>query len=86
MLLNLLGGKDCIHNLARTGSNPLSPFTETVAVPFQIFLMIGGHMFHDSAVLPLPAIQTPVGGNAVVIIKDFDNSVGYPHILNFQNN
>ena len=43
-------------------------------------------MFHDSAVLPLPAIQTPVGGNAVVIIKDFDNSVGYPHILNFQNN
>lgn len=53
---------------------------ETVAVPFQISLVVGGHMFRDSAVLPLPAIQTPVGSNAVVIIEDLDNSVGYPHV------
>ena len=69
-----------MNNLARIGSNPLSPFAETVAVPFQIFLVIGGHMFRNGAVLPLSAIQTVVGSNAVVIVKDFDNRVSYPHI------
>lgn len=69
-----------MDNLARIGSNPLCPFAETVTVPFQIFLVIGGHMFRNSAVLSLSAIQTAVGSNAVVIIKDFDDSVGYPHI------
>lgn len=37
-------------------------------------------MFRNSAVLPLSAIQTAVGNNAVVIVKDFDNSVGCLHI------
>ena len=41
---------------------------------------LGRHMFRNSAVLPLSAIQTAVGSNAVVIVKDFDNSVSYPHI------
>ena len=69
-----------MNSLACIGSNPLSPFAETVTVPFQIFLVIGRHMFRNSAVLPLSAIQTAVGSNAVVIVKDFDNSVSYPHI------
>ena len=69
-----------MDNLARIGSNPLCSFAETVTVPFQIFLVIGGHMFRNSAVLPLSAIQTAVGCNAVVIVKDFNNRVGYPYI------
>ena len=69
-----------MNNLACIGSNPLSTFAETVTVPFQIFLVIGGHMFRNSAVLPLSVIQTTAGSNAVVIVKDFNNSVGYTHI------
>ena len=80
LLLNPLGGKDRMNSLACIGSNPLSPFVETVTVPFQIFLVIGGHMLRNRAVLPLSAIQTAVGSNAAVIVKDFDNRVGYPHI------
>ena len=69
-----------MNNLARIGSNPLSPFAETVTVPFQIFLVIGGHMLRKPAVLPLSAIQKGGGSNAVVIVKEFDKRVGYPHI------
>lgn len=56
MLLDPLGGKDRVNNLASIDSNPLSPLTEAVAVPLQAFLMVDRHVFRNGAVLPLPAV------------------------------
>ena len=53
---------------------------ETVTAPLQIFLVISGRMLRNRVVLSLSAIQTAVGSNAVVVVKDFDNRVGYLHI------
>lgn len=33
LLLDPLGGKDCVDSLVRIGSNSFRPFTETVAIP-----------------------------------------------------
>lgn len=42
--------------------------------------MICRHMFRNSAVSPLPSIQTPMRSNAVMNVKDFDDRVGYSYI------
>ena len=38
------------------------------------------HVLCNGAVLPLPTVQTAVGGNPVVIVKNLDSFVCYPHI------
>ena len=45
----MLSGESCVL------SDFLSPFTKTVTVPFQIFLVILRHVFRNGAVLPLAA-------------------------------
>ena len=61
-------------------ANPLSPFAETIAIPFQIFLMVFWHMFRDSAVLPRTSFQTTVGSNAVMTVKNFNSGICYLYI------
>ena len=39
LLFYTFGGKDCINHLIGTGADPLRPFAETIAVPFQILLV-----------------------------------------------
>ena len=49
-------------------------------VPLQIFLMIFRHMFDNGAILSRSSFQATMGGNAVVVIKNFNGSVGYLYI------
>ena len=61
-------------------ANPLSPFTEAVTVPFQIFLVVCRHMFCKGAVLPGASFQTTMGSNAVMVVKNFNRGICYPYI------
>ena len=59
----------------RIYANPLSPFTEAVTVPFQIFLVVCRHMFCNGAVLPGASFQTTMGSNAVMIVENFNSGI-----------
>lgn len=70
----------CIDHSVRIYANPLSPFAEPVAVPFQIFLVVFRHMFRDRAVLPRASFQTTVGSNAVMVVENFNSGICYLYI------
>ena len=77
LLFHTFGGQYRIDHSVRIYANPFSPFAEPVAVPFQIFLVVFRHMFRDSAVLPRTPLQTAVGSNAVMIVKNFNSGICY---------
>jgi hypothetical protein len=80
LLLDPLGGKDRIDNLAGIDADLFSPFTETVTVPLQIFLVVLRHMLRNCAVLPLTTVSAAVRGDSVMIKEDLDYLISYPHI------
>lgn len=80
LLFYTLGGKDCINYLMGTGADPFRPFTEAVAVPFQVLLVGSRHVLCNRAVLFLAAVQTAVGRNPVVVVKNFNGFICNPHI------
>ncbi len=67
LLFYTFGGKDRIYCLIGTGTDPLRPFADSVAVPFKVLLVGRRHMFCNRAVLPLAPIKTTVGCNPVVV-------------------
>ena len=71
----MFGGKERINYLAGTGTDPLRPFVETVAVPFQILLVGCRHMLCDCAVLSHAPIKPAVGRNPVVIVKNLNGFI-----------
>src|SRR5699024_4751818 len=75
-----LGGKDRVNYLTGVGANPLRPFAETVTVPFQILLVGFRHVLRNRTVLPFTVIQTPVGCDPVVIVKNLNRFICNPHI------
>jgi guanylate kinase len=52
---------------ARIAADEFSPFAETVAVPFKIFLMVLRHMLRDGAVLPLTSVLAAMRGDSVMV-------------------
>ena len=80
LLFYTLGGKDSVNYLTGVGANPLRPFAETVTVPLQILLMGFRHVFSNRTVLPFTAIQTPVGCDQVVIVKNLNRFICNPYI------
>ena len=79
-LFNPAGGKDSIDNLTCVNSNRICSSAETVAVPFQIFLVILRHMFRNSGILTTSAIEPAAAGDSFVIIKNFNRCICYTHI------
>ena len=77
---NPAGGKYCIDNLTCVNSNRISPLTEPVTVPFQIFLVFLRHMFCHCRILTASSIESSVRGNTIVIIKYFNRCICYTHI------
>ena len=80
LLFHPAGGQDRINHLTCVDSNRICPSTETVTVPFQIFLMIWRHMFYYRGVLAAPAMETAMRGDPVVMIKYFNRCFCYAHI------
>ena len=77
LLLDSRGGKDRIDDLARIASDAFSPFAETVAVPFKIFLMVLRHMFRDGAVLPLASVSAAMRGDSVMVKERKEQSIAF---------
>ena len=71
----------CIYDRVCIITDSCSPAAETIAVRFQILLVVFRHMIRDGAVLPFAAAQATVGGNAVFVVKNFNSCFGYPHHL-----
>ena len=80
LLFYKLGGKDCINSLMGPGADPSRPFTDAVAVPCQLLLVGRRHVLCNRAVLSLAAVQTAVGRNPVVVVKNFNGFICTPHI------
>ena len=79
-LFYTFGGKDRIYYLTGTGTDPLHPFAESVAVPFKVLLVGRRHMLCNCAVLPLAPIKATVGCNPVVVVKNFNGFICNSHI------
>ena len=69
-----------MNNLARIGPNPLSPFAEPVAIPFQKYLVVRRHVFRYRTVLAFPSIQAAMGRDAVMVIENLNYLLCYPYI------
>ena len=80
LLFHTFGGQYCIDHSVRIYANPLSPFAEPVAVPFQIFLVVLRHMFRDRAVLPMASFQATMGSDAVMVVENFNGGICYLYI------
>jgi hypothetical protein len=74
-LLHTFGGQYCIDCSVRIYTNPLSPLSEAVAVPFQIFLVVFRHVLRNGAVLLGAPGKAAVGSNAVVVVKNFNGGI-----------
>lgn len=80
LLFYTFGGKDFIYYLIGTGTDPLRPFAESVAVPFKVLLVGRRHMLCNCAVLPLAPIKATVGCNPVVVLKNLNGFICNSHI------
>ena len=80
LLFYQLGGKDCIHGLAGTGTDALRPLPEAVTVPLKILLMRRRHMLCDCAILTFATIQSTVRRDSIVVVENLNGLVCDSHI------
>ncbi len=80
LLFYTLRGKDCVNDDSRAGTDLAAPTAETVAVPFQILLVIFQHVLSYNAVLSFPAVKETMRSNESLFIEHLNVGDGNPYI------
>ena len=74
------GGEYAVYDLVGIYSDRFRPFTEAIAIPLQIFLMVLWHMFCHSRILTRTSIQAFMRSNPSMIFKNLNRGIGHSHI------
>ena len=72
LLFDSPGGEYTVYDLVGIYSDSFRPFTEAIAIPLQIFLMVLWHMFCHSRILTRTSIQTFMRSNPSMIFKNLN--------------
>ena len=80
LLFHPASSKNTIYDFIGINSDCFCPFAETVAVPFQIFLMIWRHTFEHRGILLGTPTQAFMKSNSPELLNNFNCGVCHSHI------